>query len=383
MAVVLLAGCGLVLRSVSHLAAESPGFQPEGLVVADVQLTGSAYARWPQVEQFYSSLAGQLRQQPDVAGAGLTNVLPVAPGWRIPFLVRGMSVPARGEEPMAQYQTGSEGYFEALGVPLLKGRGFDAHDTAASQGVVMINETLARRYFPSIDPVGRTIASLTTNIGPLGASLMTSRDHLVIGVVGDIRNGPLHGQVEPTLFHSARQFPFRHMFIVARGDTARAGAALAAAVRRAAPDLPPVDLRPMTAVIGEAIVRPRFLMFVLGGFAAAALGLAALGIYGLLSYAVVERRQELSIRLALGARPRRLVWTVLRQGLTLAITGCGVGLFCAWIAARTASGLLAGVSPADPLTLASVAVIALAIAGGACLLPAWRASRVEAGSVLR
>jgi len=382
-AVLLLAGSGLLLRSVAHLAAENPGFQPEGLIVGDVQLTGSAYARWPQVGQFYTALAEQLREQPGVTAAGTTNVLPLSPGWRIPFLVRGLATPPRGEEPMAQYQTVSDGYFEALGVPLIKGRLFDAHDTTDSQGVVVINETLARRYFPGADPVGRTIASLTTNIGPLGASLMTSRDHLVIGVVGDVRNGGLQSHVEPALFHTARQFPFRHMFIVARGETPRAGAALSATVRRAAPDLPPVDLRTMASVVGESVVRPRFLMFILGGFATAALALAALGIYGLLSYAVVERRQELSIRLALGARPRGVVWLVLRQGLVLAAAGCAAGLFCAWVSARTASSLLSGVSPGDPLTLAGVAALALATALVACLVPAWRASRISVLTGLR
>jgi len=139
----------------------------------------------------------------------------------------------------------------------------------------------------------------------------------------------------------------------------------------------------MTSVVGESVVRPRFLMIVMAGFALAALALAALGIYGLLSYAVVERRQELSIRLALGARPPTVVWLVLRQGLTLAAIGCVVGLFCAWASARTASSLLEGVSPGDPLTLAGVAAVALAIALVACLLPAWRASRIDVLTGLR
>ena len=383
MAVALLAGCGLLLRSVARLAAEDPGFRPDGIVTAGVQLTGSAYAEWPQVERFYSTLADSVRRQPGVTAAGTATFLPLAPGWRIPFLVRGAPPPARGEEPMAQYHSISDGYLEALGVPLVAGRMFDAHDTADSAGVVLINETLARRYFPGVDPVGRTIASLTTNIGPLGASLMKSRDHLVIGVVGDVRNGGPQSAVEPALYHTTRQFPFRHTFVVARGDTVRAGVAIREALKRAAPDLPPIELRTMTSVVGESIVRPRFLMFVMGVFAAAALALAALGIYGLLSYAVVERRQELSIRLALGARPAGVVWMILRQGLTLAAAGCAAGLFCAWAVARTLSGMVYGVAPGDPATLSGVAVAALAIALAACVLPAWRASRVNVLDGLR
>jgi putative ABC transport system permease protein len=170
LAVMLLAGAGLLLRTVSHIAAENPGFDPSDLVAAGVQLSGAAYARWPQVEQFHSELVRTLREQPGVSAAGATNFLPLAPGWRITFLIRGVPRPPSGDEPTAQYHSVSDGYFETLGVPLLRGRLFDSHDTAGSRGVVLINEALARRYFAGAEPVGQTIASLATNIGPLGAS---------------------------------------------------------------------------------------------------------------------------------------------------------------------------------------------------------------------
>jgi putative ABC transport system permease protein len=383
LAVVLLAGAGLMVRSVSRLAALDPGFNPDGIVTADVQLSGASYAAWPAVAQFYASLVDDLKAQPGVAAAGTTEFLPLAPGWRIPFLIRGLPPPVRGDEPMAQYHVVSEGYLEALGVPLLAGRLFDAHDTAASQGVVLISDALARRYFPGVDPVGRTIASLATNIGPLGASLMSSRDHVVIGVVGDVRNGALGAPAEPALYHTQRQFPFRHVFIAVHGEPDRAAAALRDAVRRASPDLPPVELRSMQTVLGEIVVRPRFLLYMLAIFAASALALASLGIYGLLSYSVVERRQELSIRMALGVRPRGVIWMILRQGMTLAMAGCATGVFVAWVAARALSGFLFGVRPGDPVTLAGVAVAALVIAAFACALPAVRASRVNVLDGLR
>jgi putative ABC transport system permease protein len=384
LAVTLLAGAGLLLRSVRQLAAEDPGFRPDRVMTSGVQLTGAAYARWPQVEQFHSMLVDLVRQQPGVTAAGATNFLPLAPGWRIPFLVRGVSPPPRGEEPTAQYHSVTDGYFEALGVPLLRGRLFDSRDTAASRGVVIVNEALARRYFAGQDPVGQTVLSLTTNIGPLGATLMRDRAHVIVGVVADVKNSSLQGAAEPALYHTARQFPFRHMYVVARGDDGvRAGAAIRESVRRADPSLPQAELRAMTEVIGAAVERPRFLTFIMAGFAASALALAALGIYGLLAYAVTERRQEISIRMALGARPSGVMWLVLRQGAWLALAGSAAGLALAVVAARRIGSQLHGVTAGDPATLASVAVLAVSVAMAACALPAWRASRTQPLAGLR
>ena len=194
LAVMLLAGAGLLVRGVAKLTGEDPGFRPGNVMTAGIQLTGGAYGSWPQVEQFHSALVQALQQQPGVEAAGASNFLPLAPGWRIPFLRRGMPPPRRGDEPTAQYHSVSDGYFETLGVPLLRGRLFDAHDTAQSRGVVVVNQALARRYFGDADPVGQTVASLTTNIGPLGATLMKDRDHVVIGVVGDVKNSSLQGR---------------------------------------------------------------------------------------------------------------------------------------------------------------------------------------------
>jgi putative ABC transport system permease protein len=381
LAVMLLVGAGLLLRSVRHLASEDPGFRPADVLTSGVQLTGAAYARWPAVEQFHSSLVDIVRQQPGVVAAGASNFLPLAPGWRVSFLVRGRPAPPRGDEPTAQYHSVSEGYFETLRAPLLRGRFFDARDTAQSRGVVVINETLARRYFGGEDPVGKTIVSLARGIGPLGASLMEDRNHEVIGVVGDIKNSSLQTAAEPALFHTQRQFPFRHMFIVARGadggDAARIGAAIRASVRRADAALPLAELRTMEDVVGASVERPRFLMFIMAVFAASAASLAALGIYGLLAYSVTERQQELSVRLALGAQRSGVLWMVLRQGLVLAIAGSATGLACAWIAARQLTSLLHGVAPADPLTFTAVTALALTVSLVACTIPAWRAARTN------
>jgi predicted permease len=384
LAVMLLCGAGLLVRSVARLAAEDPGFSPSNIVTAGIQLTGAAYTSWPQVEQFHSALVRSLQEQPGIDAAGATNTLPLAPGWRIPFLIRGVPPPASGIEQTAQYHSVSEGYFESLGVQVLRGRVFDAHDTAQSRGVVVINQALADRYFGAADPIGQTLVSQATNVGPLGASLMKDRAHVIVGVVGNVKNSSLQGRAEAALYHSTRQFPFRHLYLVARGtDASGVGAAIREATRRSDPGIPAPELRTMTSVVGASVERPRLLMFLLGVFAASALALSALGIYGLLSYAVTERHQELSIRLALGARPGGLRWLVLRDGLLLAVIGSLAGVATAYLAARQVASLLYGVSPGDPVAFGGVVAVAIGTAMAACAIPAWRASKVDPLSGLK
>lgn len=378
LAVMLLTGAALLLRTVSRISAEDPGFEPSGVMTAGVQLNGAAYRAWPAVEQFHSGLVQALREQPGITAAGATNFLPLAPGWRIPFLIQGAAAPRQGDEPTAQYHSVSDGYFEALGVPLRRGRVFDPHDTASSRGVVVVNDALVRRYFPNEDPVGKTIMSLATQIGPLGASLMGDRSHVIIGVVADLKNASLQNAAEPAIYHSMRQFPFRHVYLVARGaNEATVSEAILATVRRADASQPRPDVRRMTGVIGESFARAKFLMLVMWVFAASAVALAALGIYGLLSYTVSERHQELSIRLALGARPRGVVLMLLGQGLRLALIGSVAGLAVAYLAARNISSMLYGVTPGDPVALGAGAAVAIFAAIAACVLPALRAARLD------
>jgi putative ABC transport system permease protein len=380
LAVVLLAGAALLVRGVARVTRDDPGFRAANVVTAGIQLSGAAYRTWPQIEQFHSALVDAIRQQPGVKAAGGSNFLPLAAGWRVPFVVRsaaGAVVP-RGDEPTAQYHSVSEGYFEALGVRLLRGRLFEAHDTAQSRGVVVINDALARRYFRGEDPVGRTIESRARGIGPLGASLMKPAEQIVIGVVADVKNSSLQSIAEPAVYFSTRQFPFRHVYVAARGDDPeRVGAAIRSAVRQLDPGQPVPELRTLESVVGASLQVPRLLVFLLGVFAASALAVAALGIYGLLSYTVTERHQELSIRLALGARPAGVRWLVVRDGMQLALIGCAAGVATAYVVARQIASVLYGVSPGDPIALGGVVLVALATASIACALPAIRASRIE------
>jgi putative ABC transport system permease protein len=207
---------------------------------------------------------------------------------------------------------------------------------------------------------------------------MKDRDHLIVGVVGDLKNSSLQGATEPALYHSLRQFAFRHVYVVARGtDQTRLADAIRSTVRRADGSIPVPELRTMASVIGESFERPQFLMFLMWVFAVSAVSLAALGIYGLLTYTVTERQQELSIRLALGARPAGVLLMVLRQGAGLAAAGTIAGVAIAYAAARNIGSLLYGVSPGDPIALGAGAAVAITVAMAACALPACRASRLN------
>jgi putative ABC transport system permease protein len=384
LAVMLLVGAALLIRSVSLLMSEDPGVRPSGALSASLQVSGPAYSEWPNVSRLHSRVVEQLREQPGVKAVGSANFLPLAPGWRVPFRIHGAEQPRPGEEPTAQYHSVSEGYFAALGATILEGRDFNTHDDEASRGVVIVNETLARKYFGGDDPVGRTIISLSTAIGPLGRSLKTTREHEIIGVVADVKNTALQAATEPALYHTQRQFPFRSMFVVVRGDDpGRLAAALKETVTKTDPGLPIADVRTLDDVLGAAVDQPRFLMFLMSAFAVFALALAALGIYGMLSYAVAQRRQELSIRIALGAQSAGVVWLVLRQGMILTLAGSVAGVAAAWLAARALAAVLFGVRPYDPAALVGAAALAVVVALAACLVPAVRAARVDPLTALR
>jgi predicted permease len=286
---------------------------------------------------------------------------------------------------MAQYFTVDEGYFHALGVRLIRGRTFEPRDDASAPGVVVVNETLARRYWPGESPVGRRLDGRTRGIGPLGRRLLPGSRVEVIGVVSDVRNTSLTAEPEPAIYWSARQFPFKKMYIVVRG--AAPPAALAARVRdevrRLDPALPLGEMRPLDRVLAASVDPPRLVMLLMTAFAALALALAAIGIYGILSYTVSHRRRELGLRLALGARPADVLRLVVGEALALAAVGALAGAAAAAAGGRLLAGLLYGVRPADPLTTAAVTAVVLGVALVACLGPGRRAALTDPARTLR
>ncbi len=385
LAVVLLAGAGLLVRSVTRLLRVNTGVDPAFVITANMQLPDAAYREWERVDQFYGSLVRALSGRPGIVAAGTTTFLPLDPGWRITYLPVGAGPVPAGDEPTAQFHSADAGYFAAIRAPILRGRTFDSHDDAASVPVVIVNETLARRLWPNEDPVGKRITTTIRQIGPLARRVVAGDEHLVVGVVRDIRNTSLRDEPEPAMYFAASQFPARKMNLVVRGrgDAGQLAAIIAEEVRRLDPTLPLGDVKPMSRVLAAVVDPPRFVMMLMSAFAVLALTLAAVGIYGMLSYAVSHRRREFGIRLALGARPAGVVRLILREGLTLVIVGCAIGVGAMFFAGRSLSGFLFQVKPWDGVTLVTVLAVVVGVATMACLIPGRRASAEDPAGALR
>jgi putative ABC transport system permease protein len=385
LAVMLLIAAGLLVRSVQRLVQEDPGFRPSGALTLSIELPERQYRDWPAVARFYGELGRMLRQEAGVTAAGLTNVAPLAPGWRIPFLIEGRPRPKEEDAPRAQHVTVDESYFQTLGVALKSGRWLTERDAADRPGVVVVNETFARLFWSGEDPLGRFIVSFARQIGPLGRTLVADSRYEIVGVVADVKNASLRSATEPAIFYSQRQFPFRNMHVLIRGPGTEQSLAAAAraAVRALDGGLPVSRVMTLERLVGEAVDRPRMLTIVMAAFAAMALTLSALGIYGVLSYSVGQRRQEISVRMALGAERDAIAWMIARQGLTLAGIGLAGGAAGGYVVGRLITSLLYGVTPLDVPTFAVVLLSVAIVAVIACSLPARRAASTNLLGALR
>jgi predicted permease len=382
--VALLAGAGLLMRSVATMLAVDTGVEAGDALTIDFQLPDAHYD-WDRVEPFYTRLLAALRERPQVERAGAANFLPVDPGWRVPFAVAGEPTPRPGEERMAQIHSVDEGWFEALGVPLLGGRGFTPGDHAGAPAVVLVNEALARRTWPEREAVGRRIVTGARTIGPLGRRLVEGDEHRVVGVVADVRNTTLGDPAEPALYFALRQFPFRKMHLVVRGEGD--AAALVHAVREEARRLDPAlalgRVDELDHYLHAAADPSRVVMLLMAVFALVSLALAVIGIYGLLAYSLAQRRREIGIRMALGARRRDVVSMVVRQGLLVCLPGVVLGVGATLVGSRLLAGLLHGVRPADPVTLIAVCGLVVAVSVVAGLVPGRRAATSDPVGHLR
>jgi predicted permease len=396
LAVTLLAGAGLLIRSVAGMLQVDAGVRAAQVVTADLELPPTQYRDWTDVLRFYAELADRLAQRPGVTSAGVSNFLPLEAGWRIPFLVPERPVdPA--EAPVAQYHSVDERWFETLGVPVAAGRTFAASDDPGAPAVVIVNRALVERHFPGgEDVVGRSVTITTSNIGPLGKRLTTpnqgSLDVEIVGVVGNVRNASatsrgivsgtgaaLASDAEPAIYFPQRQFPFRNMHVFVRGPLP--ASELLARVRETVATMDPSLPLAETATVERVLESPadpnRLVMSVLAAFAAVALALAAIGIYGVLSYTVDLRRREIGIRVALGASPGQVQAMVMRQGLWLLVAGAVLGIGGAALVGRLLGSLLFQVSATDPVTLAGVLLVVGMTALAACWMPGRRAAALD------
>jgi putative ABC transport system permease protein len=384
-ALMLLVGAGLLLRSFDRLQQVDAGFRADDALTLNLQLPAATYPEWHQVAGFYDRLVDRLATVPGVESASATAFLPYQMGWPVDLYIDGRPPPEAGREPRAQVHQVTPDYFQTLGIPLLAGRGFRARDGLDAPTAVIISNAAARRYWPGQEPVGQRLVNLPDSIGPLGRLLTTRDEAEIVGVVGDVKNTGLSTAAEPAVYFHQAQFAYRSMSVVVRPQASPES--LLSAVRQEIwsldSGLPISDVRTMGQRTAAQIAQPRFSMTLLALFAAIATMLAAVGLYAVMAYSVSQRRQELGVRMALGAEPRAVMGLVVGHGMRVAVTGVVAGLVGAFFASSLLRRLLYGVSPTDIRTFAVVAVLLLGVAFLASYLPARRAARLDPVRALR
>ncbi len=382
LAVTLLAGAGLMVRSFTRLAAVDPGFNVQPALTFDLTLPDARYAEEPQQIAFFDQLLPKLEALPGVQAAAAVMALPLTGNsFVITFEVAGRPPVAPSQQPAMQIRVATTKYFQLIGIPLKRGRLFTADDRAGSPPVVVITEAAARQYFPNEDPIGKKI-TLGWGRGPG----LPRAGGEVVGVVGDIKDAGLAEADPPQLYMPYGQWPIQSMAVMLK--TAVPPATVGDAARRAVysvdPSLPVSNVRTLEQIVARSISQPRFYMSLLTVFAGVAVTLAAIGIFGVLSYAVAQRTREIGIRMALGAHERTVVRLIVREAMLMAAAGVVIGIGVALPLTNVlVAKLLFATTPYDPLTYASVGALLTFIALAAAYVPARRATRVDPIVALR
>jgi putative ABC transport system permease protein len=380
LAVVLLAGAGLLIRSFGELQKVDVGFQPEGVVKFNLALQANKYPEDPLIRNFARTLTERMRGLPGVTSAGLV-------AWGLPlsgvvntisYTIEGHPPTPHGWEGNVRVAIASPEYFRTMGIPVLRGRAFTERDRDGAPQVVVINQTAARRMFPGEDAMGKRIDLGWTSNG-------VRRGGQVVGIIGDFKQDALQADAEPHLLLPFEQVPMAGMTVVLRtaADPSAVAATVRDEVRALDPDLPIYGLQTLEDLVASSASQPKFYMLLLGGFSAIALLLAAVGIYGVIAYAVRQRTQEIGIRMALGASRDRVLRMVVGQGMALAVVGALAGLVGAFLATRGMQSLLYQVSASDPMIYTGVALMLVLVAAVASWLPARRAARTDPQLALR
>jgi putative ABC transport system permease protein len=377
-AVVLLVCAGLLIQSLRRLRQVSPGFESQNLLTFVVGIPEVKYPTAKQA-QFYSDLVARVESLPGVRSASAVIPLPLSGDlFRISFETEGRPI-AKGDQPSADFFVIGNGYFKTLGVSILKGRDFTERDNKQAPGVIIVNQTFARKFFPNEDPVGKRIKP--------GISTDTDEPAMreIVGVVSDVRNRNLSSELRPGYFVPAAQVPFNQMTMIVRttNDPHSLITAVQNEVHSVDKEVPVYGVRTMDEYISATVAAPRFNTTLLGIFAAVALVLTIVGLYGVMSYSVAQRTNEIGIRMALGAQTRDVVRLIVSQGFKLVLLGLGIGLIGAYALTRVISSLLFGVTTKDPMTFAAVAVMLAFVALLACYIPARRATRLDPLRALR
>ena len=377
LALVLLIGAGLMLRSFARLQSVDPGFDAKNLLTVRLLLPASKYGQNPQRIAFFRQLAERLQSLPGVRSAGAISFLPFASGGAATSIsIEGRPAPPPGQALVGDVRVVDGGYFRTMGIPLLQGRTFSERELTEASHVVMINEALARDFFPGEDPIGKriTIAMQNENV-----------PNEIIGIVRDVRHVGLDTPARAMTYWPYPELVYSGLTLVVRAESDPL--ALAEPIRREVlamdKDQPIADVSTMDNLLSGSVSRARFSATLLGVFGGVALLLAAVGIFGVMSYGVAERTHEIGLRMALGAQASHVLTLVVRQGMLLTLIGIAIGLGTALALTRVMASLLYEVGTTDPLTFAAISVLLASVALLACYIPARRATKVDPMIALR
>ena len=375
LALLLLVGAGLMTRSFAQLMRVSPGFEPNNLLAVQIYLPQAKYRAGIDRTRFYMTAIRRIASVPGVVSAAGVSALPMYPvgiDYALPFTIEGQAPPTNGEEPRADIRTATPGYFETMKIALIRGRFIEDRDRTGAPGTVVINETMARRYFGGENPIGKVVKN------PHGAAE-------VVGIVSDVKHYGLDSSARAELFMPAWQQPLNGMSLVVR--TSSDPKAFVETIRREVltidAEQPIFDASAMVDVVARSVFLPRISMLLLVAFAVLALVLAVVGIYGVVSYTVAQRTRELGVRMALGAGASDTLRLVLGRSMWLVGMGTVCGLVASVVVTRAISGLLYDVSPLDPIVFVGVSLVLAAAGFLASLIPAHRATRVDPIVALR
>jgi predicted permease len=374
LAMVLVVAAGLMTRSFVKLMQVDLGFAPERRIALDFTISTTRHPTDVDRRQTYQQILERVRQTPGVIAAGAVRDLPFrGDGEPISFLADGVAAPSEAQRPRATLMFASDGFFDAMGIPIIAGRDLSPQDRRDAPIVFVVNRAFARKYFAGGNPVGRTI------------SLGDTTHYQIVGLVGDVHQTAIDETPEPRIYASVYQIFRVRMNLVVRtqGDPTAMIKRVTDAVHAVDPQQPITASFALEDVVGDAVARPRLLTILLGLFGVMGLVLGALGLYGVLAYLVNQRTREIGVRLALGAQPREILRMVLNRGLALASIGVALGVAGALALTRVMQGVLFGVTATDPLTFGGVATILLVVAAVASIIPAWRATRVDPLEALR
>ncbi len=389
MSLMLVVGATLLVRSIIHLQGQGLGIRQDHLLKGHFYLPGVRYPDPGAITRFCDEFAQKVRALPGVVEATVTTVYPPNDGWTQMLDILAHPATRIQDIPSARFGVADAHFLRALGIPLIRGRDFADSDNVSSPSVALISEEFNRRYFPMEDPIGRKI-----HVGPPqflqippGENTTDAADVTVIGVIGDFKNAGLALPPEPQITvlysqHPLVNYGFKDIVIRAALEPRFLESEIRSQLHEMDSDMPFAEVKTMDELVEAQTGGQRFTTILLASFAAAGLVLAVVGIYGVVSFLVAQRQQELAVRIALGAGRVTVLWLVLKQGLQMATIGAAIGLFGAWATQKLTSGLLFGISPVDPVTFAGAAIFLLTVAAIASAIPGARVLRIDPARTL-